>query len=335
MGNDRHLVQRVKVLQVVVQQGVASLMVSSRKFLVIRHGEALAGHSEQYLVAGLLHVVHRDGQLSFTGCEKGGLVAEVGQISPATACGPAGDALEVDGRFQLQRLAVDAQDGDTLVDVGQVHRHLTVKAPRAKQCRVKDIRPVGGRHDNDGTPAVKPIHLHQDLVQSLLAFVVAAAKPASAVAADGIQLVDEQDAGIVAAGSVEQIAHTRGAHADEHLDKIGPTGMEEGDSALTGYRLCKQRLAGSRRTDQQHATGNFGSHFGEVVGMFEELDHLLQLVLGLGLPCDIVKSHLVAVVLVLLCVALAQVAHHPAVDAAGLPVEHDSKADEDDPRQQL
>ena len=60
-------------------------------------------------------------------------------------------------------------------------------------------------------------------------------------------------------GLLEQIAHARGAHADEHLDEIGAGEAEERDLRFAGDRSGEQRLAGARRADQQHALGNLSS----------------------------------------------------------------------------
>ena len=47
---------------------------------------------------------------------------------------------------------------------------------------------------------VEAVHLDEDLVERLLALVVAAAEARAALAADGVDLVDEQDAGRVLLG---------------------------------------------------------------------------------------------------------------------------------------
>ena len=56
-------------------------------------------------------------------------------------------------------------------------------------------------------PCSKAVHLYQNLVQGLLAFVVSAAHAGTAAASDGVDLVDEDDAGRVLLGFGEQVAH--------------------------------------------------------------------------------------------------------------------------------
>jgi hypothetical protein len=98
---------------------------------------------------------------------------------------------------------------------------LAVEAARAQQRRVEHVGAVGGRDDDDARVALEAVHLHQQLVQGLLALVVAAAEARAALAADRVDLVDEHDAGRVLLRLLEHVAHARGAHADEHLDEVG------------------------------------------------------------------------------------------------------------------
>jgi hypothetical protein len=131
---------------------------------------------------------------------------------------------------------VDRENRFAALDVGPVENHLAVEPPRPQQGRVEDVGPVsGGDHDQVGR-AVETVHLDQDLVEGLLALVVAAAQARAALAADGVDLVDEDDAGGVALGLLEEVAHPAGPHPDEHLDELGAGNAEEGDPGLAGHR---------------------------------------------------------------------------------------------------
>ena len=59
--------------------------------------------------------------------------------------------------------------------------------------------------------------------------------------------------GAFASACCEQVAHARGADADEHLDELRAAQAEERHVRLAGDRARQQRLAGARRPDQQHA----------------------------------------------------------------------------------
>ena len=174
---------------------------------------------------------------------------------------------------------------------------------------------------------VEAVHLDQQLVQRLLALVVAAAQAGAALAADRVDLVDEDDARRVLLGLLEQVAHPGGADADEHLDEVRAGDRVERHPGLAGDRAGQQRLAGAGRAVEQHALGDLraerlvaGRVLQEVLDLVELLDglvgaghvgerglrHVLGQLLGLGLA---ERHHPVA--------AALGVVHHPEQDAAG------------------
>ena len=110
-------------------------------------------------------------------------------------------------------------------------------------------------HDHAAVGA-EAVHLDQQGVERLLALVVAADDARAAGLAQGVQLVDEDDAGGLGLGLLEHVADAGRAHADEHLDEVGAREAEERHARLAGDGLGQQRLAGARRSDQQHALGN-------------------------------------------------------------------------------
>ncbi len=148
---------------------------------------------------------------------------------------------------------------------------MAVEPARPEQCRIEDIRPVGScQHDYIGV-AVEAIHLHQYLVQSLLPLVMPAAQAGAAVAADGIDLVHEDDAGRIAFGLVEQVTYTRGAHADEHLDELTAADGEERHAGLAGGGFGYQCFAAARRAYQEQAARYARAQGQEFLWGLEEL----------------------------------------------------------------
>ena len=186
------------------------------------------------------------------------------------------------------------------------------KRPGPQQRRVEHVGPVGGGEHDDAFARVEAVHLGQDLVQRLLALVVAAERRAAATsAADGVQLVDEDDRGRGLPGLLEQVAHARRADADDHLDELGGAQAEEGDARLSGDRPRQQRLAGSGRTDQQHALRHRAAEPLVLGGVLQEVDDLDQLVLGLVDAGDVVEGDLRLLLAVALGAAAAE-AEQPA-----------------------
>ena len=61
---------------------------------------------------------------------------------------------------------------------------------RAEEGVVKDVRSVGAGQHNDALRGGKTVHLHQQLVQGILALIIAPCKPAAAPGApNGINLI--------------------------------------------------------------------------------------------------------------------------------------------------
>ena len=192
--------------------------------------------------------------------------------------------------------------------VGTLHHDAPVEAAGSQQRRVQDVGTVGGGQDHDSLPRVEAVHLGQDLVQRLLALVMAAKRRAAATsAADGVQLVDEDDRGRGLPGLLEQVADAGRADADDHLDEFGGAEAEEGDARLSSDRPRQQRLAGSGRTDQQHALRHGAAESLVLGGILQEVDDLGQLVLGLVDAGDVVEGDL----RLLLAVALGAAAAEP------------------------
>ena len=126
---------------------------------------------------------------------------------------------------------------------------------------------------------LEAVHFDQHLVQRLLAFVVAAAQAGAAVAADGVDLVDEDDAGRTLLGLLEHVAHAGRADADKHLDKVRAADAEERHLGLAGNGLGQQGLAGAGRADEQHTAGDPATELLELLRVFEEIDQFLDLFL--------------------------------------------------------
>src|SRR5207244_1585162 len=88
----------------------------------------------------------------------------------------------------------------------------SVTSARPQQRGIENIRSIGRRDDDNTGADRKAIHFDEQLIQRLLALFVAQ-RIAAAAPADRIELVDEHDAGGMAARVLEQLADTRGADA--------------------------------------------------------------------------------------------------------------------------
>mmetsp|Transcript_3731 Transcript_3731/g.6369 ORF Transcript_3731/g.6369 Transcript_3731/m.6369 type:complete len:396 (+) Transcript_3731:1324-2511(+) len=168
------------------------------------------------------------------------------------------------------------------LNVRAVERNLPIEAAGAEQSLVQNIRPIGARQNHHSGRCRKPIHLDQQLVQGVLALIVGTRKLVlPARTANGVDLVDEDDARRVLLRLLEEVAHAGRAHADEHLHELGPGDREEGNSGLSGDGFGEEGLTGSRGAYEEYSLGDLGTDSSELLGALEELDDLLELSLSL------------------------------------------------------
>ena len=265
-----------------------------------------------------------------TGREQRRLVHEVGEVGAGEAGRAPGDDVEVDARRQRLLLAVHRQDGLAALEVGSVDDDLAVEAAGPQQRGIEDVGTVGRREEDHPLLLVEPVHLHQQLVERLLALVVPAAEPGAAVPADRVDLVDEDDGGGRRLGLLEEVAHPRRTHADEHLDEVGTADREERHARLAGDGLGEQGLARAGRPVEEHALRDLRAHLLELRRRLEELLDLLELLDRFVEAGDVGERHLRLVLRDGLGAGLAE-AHDPvaaALDLTEHPHQHEGEQHE-------
>ena len=139
--------------------------------------------------------------------------------------------------------------------------------------------------------ASKPVHLDQQLVERLLALVVTAAKTSATMAADGVDFVDEDDAGGILLGLLEHVADTACADADEHFNEVRTGNREERHIGFAGNRAGKQGLTGAGRADEQHAARDTAAKALELLRVAQEFNDFFQILLGFIDARNVVKRH--------------------------------------------
>src|SRR5688572_21722441 len=118
------------------------------------------------------------------------------------------------------------------------------------------------------------------------------AKARAAMASDGVDFVDEDDAGRVLLRLLEHVANARGAHAHEHLDEVGTGDREERHLGFTGDGAREQRLARTWRTDHEHALRNLAAELLELGRVLEEVDDFAHFLLRLVDAGHVGKRHI-------------------------------------------
>ena len=329
--HDGNLVDRIEAGQGAGDDGVARLVVRDRLPLARAH-DPLLFQARNQAVDRLLEIGEADHRLVPAGGQQGRLVDQVGQIGAGEPRRPRGHDLQVHLRGHLHGPRVDPEDVLAPAHVGLVDQHLTIEPAGPEQGRVEHLGAVGGGHDDDALAGVEAVHLRQQLVQRLLALLVAAHRALDAHLAERVEFVDEHDAGRLGLGLREQVAHARGADADEHLDELRPAEAEEGHLGLACDGPRQQGLAGARRADQQDALRDPPAEVRVLLRGLQELDDLAQLVLGLVHAGHVPEADLDVALRVDLRAA-ARERHDAALGAADAPEEEAPERDQEQQRE--
>ncbi len=156
----------------------------------------------------------------------------------------------------------------------------------------------------------------------------AEAATAAARAADRVELVDEDDRGRLLLGLLEEVAHARRADADDHLDELRRAQREERHVGLAGDRPREQRLARARRAGQQHALRDRCAEPSIAIGVLEEVDDLLELLLDLVDAGDVGERHARLRGVVALGLRAPEAHHAAAARARGTAQDVDQQRDD-------
>jgi hypothetical protein len=199
---------------------VTALVVRGALPLLRREHDPPLG-AEHHLLEGLGEVVLLHPVVVVPGGDDRRLVDEVREVGAHHAGRRCGDPAGIDVIGDRNAAEVHPQDRLAPVAVGWAHHDPPVEAPRAQEGGVEDLGPVrGGQHD-DALGAGEAIHLGEDLVEGLLALVVAAdRRRPSPRPPDGVQLVDEDDRRGGGLGLLEQVAHAARPDPDDELDEL-------------------------------------------------------------------------------------------------------------------
>ena len=324
--DDADLVHGVVRLAEVAGDGVAGLVVGGQALFLVGDDAALLFRPGHDLDRGFLDLGFGDGLLALAGGQQGGLVDKVLKVCAREPGCRFGDGAEVDVGAERLVFGVHAQDRLAALDVGQADVDLAVKAAGAQQGFVEDVRAVGGGHDDDAVVGVEAVHLDKQLVERLFALVVPAAETRAALAADRVDLVDEDDGGHRLFGFFKQVAHAGRADADIHLDEVGAGDRVERHARLARAGAGQQRFAGARGADKQHAVRDARAERVELVGGFEEFNNLLQFGFFLVRARNVGKGGLALAFLLVLDLGAADV-HQPAAPGAAAVHRHEQQHD--------
>ena len=206
---------------------------------------------------------------------QGRFVANVGDVSAAETRGLTGKEVDINRVVFLQWAQVHIKNGFPLLEVRHVHINLAIESAGTHQSAVQNIGPVRGRKDDHTTVGAKTIHLGQQLIQRVFALVVGShARVFATGTANGIDLIDKDDARTLVLGLLEQVPDAACAYTHKHLHEIRATERKEWHLRLPRHSFGHQGFACARRPHEQSALGNLGAKVRVFVGILEELHNL-------------------------------------------------------------
>ena len=270
-------------------KGVTGLVIGGELLLGIGHHHRAPLGAHHDLVLGILEFGHRDDTLVAARSQQGGLIDQIGKIGTGEAGRATRDHARVNITRQRHVAHMDLEDFLAADNVGIADHDFAVEPARTHQRRIEHVGTIGRGDQDHAFIGLEPVHLDEKLVQSLFALIIAAANTGTARAANGIDLVDEDDAGRILLGLFEHVADAAGADTDEHFNEVRTGNREEGHIGLAGDGAGQQGLAGTRRANEQNALGDLAAEALEFARILEEFDDFLQLFLGFIDTGDIVK----------------------------------------------
>ena len=221
-GHNGDFDERVGVLEQPRHRGVAGFVDGDGTLFFVGHDACFLFQTADDAIHGVEEILLCHGLAVVTSGDECGLVAHVGDVGTRETGSLSREQFDVQAGLELQGTQMHIEDSDAFGQIGQVDVDLTVETSGAQQRLVEYIDAVGGRQDDDTRIGAETVHLGQQLVERILAFVVAAEAGAfGARTSHRVNLVDEHDRGGLFFCFLEKVAHTAGADAHKHLDKVG------------------------------------------------------------------------------------------------------------------
>ena len=251
---------RIGIVHGGCHQRVTTLVVCGIAQFVERHALGTALRPRLHAVDSLVDGAVVDQLRTGAGAQQCGFVQHIGQISTGKARRTHGNHTQINVRHERLALGMHLQNSLAAFQIRRFDGHLTIETAGTQQSGIKHVGAVGRRDDDQIGVVIEAVHLNQQLVQSLLTFIMATAHAGTAtLTTDGIDLIDEDDGRSVLLGLIEQVTHTRGAKTHEHFHEVGACHGVERHAGLACDGSCQQCLTGTWRTVEQHATRNTGT----------------------------------------------------------------------------
>mmetsp|Transcript_60436 Transcript_60436/g.143179 ORF Transcript_60436/g.143179 Transcript_60436/m.143179 type:complete len:477 (-) Transcript_60436:8-1438(-) len=270
-------------------------VVAKPRRLVVDHvlgGGGELGVALDDLVDRFEHVLLGDGLAARADRVHARLRADGAQVGAGAVGAQPRQQLEPDVAVAVDVARVDLEDLGAPLQIRHAKLHTPVHAARAKQRRVEGIRPVGRHQHLDVAAGVEAVELVHDLEHRALHLVVPPLPVVVPRPADSVNLVEEDDAGLLGPSHLEQLAHHPRSLPHILLHQLTANDADEAGIRAVGHRARRERLARPRRPEQQDTLRGVDAEGHELLRVEErELDDLTQLLDRVLAPAHVVVRH--------------------------------------------
>ena len=287
---DGDFVNRILAFAEIGYDCVTCFMVGGKALILIVDLSGFLFRTGNNLDGRFLDFLHGDCLFLASCGKKSGFVRKVFKLCAGEARGGFCNYAKVNVRTERFVLCMDFKNRFASLNVRCTHYDLAVETSGSEKSRVKDIRAVGCRHNDDSGVVAETVHLNKELVKGLFAFIMSAAETCASVTADCVDFIDENNCGGILFCFAEKVANTACADADEHFNKVGTGNGEERNSCFAGNRPCKKGFTGTGLSHKENALRDSCAEGIEAVRVFEEFNDFLKLLFFLVAACNIRKG---------------------------------------------
>jgi hypothetical protein len=168
----------------------------------------------------------------------------------------------------------------TTLDTGKGDLDLTIETTWSEESVIEDVDAVRSGDDYDTCLIVEAIHLSEKLVDGLFTLVVGRHATSRALLTNSINLIDENDTGLIGTSLFEKLTDSLSTHTYEHLHEVRGGALDEGDIGLTSDGSSEEGLTRTRCTSEKGATGDLSTTSKVALRLLEKVHNLLEFLLG-------------------------------------------------------
>mmetsp|Transcript_17410 Transcript_17410/g.28907 ORF Transcript_17410/g.28907 Transcript_17410/m.28907 type:complete len:326 (-) Transcript_17410:173-1150(-) len=227
-----------------------------------------------------------------TSCNNRCFIANIGNVRSSKAWCQSSQATSNVLTISLKGNSPEMNQKDFFasLQVRLINLNGTIKATWSSERLIQDIGTICTcQHHYSGTRR-KSIHLHQQLIQSILTFVVTTHAPTTTLTTNGINLVDKDNTRCIGTRFLEQVTDATRSDTDKHFNKVGTRHAVEWNAGFTSHSLGQQCLSRTGRSAQQGTLGNLGTQFGKLFGFLQKIHKLHNFLLGFVTPRHVGKG---------------------------------------------